>query len=340
MSPLEKSPAPVCITDPIYGHLCLSEPLLIDVYHAQAVQRLKHIYQGGITAFIKPTRNTTRLDHSVGVMTLLRRVHAGVEEQAAGLVHDVPHTAFSHVIDFVYPNSEHDYHEKNSEALILNSDLPQVLAEHHLDWRRLTDSAHYSLLEQPLPRLCADRLDYFLRDGVVDVGTFTTQTASSFLDHVCAWHGEIVIDDLDAARWLGEQFIILDDICWCSVQEVGWYAVMARALREALGRHIIAESDFRSTDLVILNQLKAANIPEINQWLRLLRPDVDFVRDTVHPDLITLPKVRAVDPPVLIHGAVTPLSQLDKAFARHRETYMAGKQGEWHLRIVDPAQVT
>lgn len=340
ISPVKKAYTPVCVTDPIYGDLCLTEPLLIDLYHSKAVQRLKLIYQGGITAFIKPTRKTTRLDHSIGVTALLRSLHADVEEQAAGLVHDVPHTAFSHVIDFVYPNSEHDYHETNSEAQIINSDLPQVLAEHQVDWRRLTDSAQFSLLEQPLPRLCADRLDYFLRDGVVDVGTFTSQAASAFLDHVCTWHGEIVIDDVDAARWLGEQFITLDDICWCSVQEVGWYAVMARALREALTQQIMTETDFQGTDQVILNQLQAANNPEINQWLRLLRRDVDFERVSAYPDLITLPKVRAVDPPVLKNNTITPLSILDRDFAMVRETYIKSKQGEWRLRIINPTTLT
>ena len=336
MPPVYNIPQPICFTDPVYGEVCLTEQLLIDLFHSEAVQRLERIHQGGITAYIKPTRKTTRLDHSLGVTALLRRLNAQVEEQAAGLIHDVPHTAFSHVIDFVFPNSEHDYHETNNETQIIDSDLPQILAKHQLDWRVLIDSARYSLLEQPLPRLCADRLDYFLRDGVVDVGTFTAQEAGGFLDHVRTWQGEIVIDDVDAARWLGEQFITLDDVCWCSVQEVGWYAVMAQALREALVQEVISEADFRRTDDEILIKLQTANMPEINQWLHLLRVDVDFVRVNARPDLITLPKVRAVDPPVLVDNIVTTLSALDENFAQYRDTYIKSKQGEWYLRIVDP----
>ena len=325
---------PICISDPVYGEICISEQLLVDIYQSDAVQRLNSIHQGGITAYIKPERKTTRLEHSVGVAILLRLLNASVEEQAAGLVHDVPHTAFSHVIDFVFPNSQHDYHEQNSATLILNSDLPQVLKKHQLDWRVLIDSERYSLLEQPLPRLCADRIDYFLRDGVVDVGTFSAQEARSFLSHMRVWNGEIVIDDVAAARWLGEQFIHLDKVCWCSVQEVGWYAVMARALRAALKKGILSEIDFQKTDEVILTRLQQANDAEINNWLRLLRADVDFIRVEVNPDLITLPKVRSVDPPVLIDNAVIPLTKLDKSFAKLREGYIKNKQGEWFLRIL------
>jgi HD superfamily phosphohydrolase len=338
MKTQENPGRPIYLTDPVYGEFCIAEPLLIDLYNSKAVQRLKSIHQGGITAYIKPERKTTRLEHSIGVMALLRKLQADIKEQAAGLIHDVAHTAFSHVIDFVFPNSEHDYHEKHSTKQISRSDLPEILQKHKLNWHNLIDSSHYSLLEQPLPRLCADRLDYFLRDGVVDVGTFTAQEARSFLDHVHIWQGEIIVNDVDAARWLGEQFINLDQVCWCSVQEVGWYAVMARALQLALNKHIISEADFSLTDEEVLTALKRANDLDIDSWLKLLRTDVDFVRVDDAPDLTSLPKVRAVDPPVLIKNKVSMLSEIDESFANYKEQYIQSKKGIWYLRIIDPAQ--
>ena len=326
------------IDDPIYGDVTFTEPLLIELYYSRAVQRLKDIYQGGITAFIKPTRATTRLEHSVGVAALLRRLGADVVEQAAGLIHDVPHTAFSHVIDFVFPNREHVYHEEHSDAVLVNSDLPAIFERYGLDWRYVSEAENFALLEQPLPALCADRLDYFLRDGVVDVGTFSAADARALLAHLRVWDGQIVVDDLDAARWLGAQFIRLDDVCWCSVQEVGWYAVMARALRAAMEHDVIAETDFEGTDRVLFEHIRAAAVPEVQRWLALLRPDVDFARmtasDAAASDLTALPKVRTVDPPVLSEGRVVPLSRLDAAFAQYREAYIARKQGVWQLQIL------
>jgi len=327
---------PITIHDPVYGDVTFTEPLFVDLYHADAVQRLTAIYQGGVTAFIKPERATTRLDHCLGVAALLRRLGADPVEQAAGLLHDVPHTTFSHVVDFVFPNHAHTYHEEHREAMLEGSEIPAICARHGLDWRFVSDAENFTLLEQPLPQLCADRLDYFLRDGTVDVGTFSAADAHSLLAHLRVWEGQIVVDDLDAARWLAEQFIRLDDVCWCSLQEVGWYAVMAEALRAALELGVIAEADFAGTDAALFARLRAADTPAIQRWLALLRRDVDFVRDPAHPDLFALPKVRAVDPPVLLDGCAVPLSRLDAAFARHRETYIAAKQGEWPLRIVRP----
>lgn len=325
---------PLYIDDPVYGAVTFSEALLLEAYQSQAVQRLKHIYQGGITAFIKPERQTTRLQHSVGVAALLRRMGADVIEQTAGLIHDVPHTAMSHVIDFVFPNREHTYHEEHREEMLVHSDLPAIFERHNLDWRVVAEAENFSLLEQPLPRLCADRLDYFFRDGVVDWQLFSAADVQTFLAHLRIWEGEMVVADITAARWFGNMFIRLDDLCWCNVQEVGWYAAAGRALHTALLDGTITTTDFRGTDVPLLAKVRTSNNPEVRRWLALLRADVDFVRDDEHSDLIALPKVRAVDPPVLLNGHVAPLSTLDTNFAQRRAAYIASKQGEWGLRIV------
>jgi hypothetical protein len=320
--------------DPVYGDVHFTDPLLTELLHTDAVQRLREIYQGGITAFIRPERNTTRLDHSLGVAALLRRLKADVEEQAAGLIHDVPHTAFSHVIDFVFPNQAHTYHEDQSEEIFRKSEIPDILQRHGLDWRRVAEPEHYPLLEQPLPHLCADRLDYFLRDGILDLHTFTAEEGRELLDHLKIWNDRIVVDDVDAARWLGDMFMTLDDRCWCSIQEVGWYAVMARALREALRHGIITLDDFEGTDAALLKRLRSSEVPSIQRWLSLLDRSTDFVRDPDDYNLIALPKVRAIDPPVQINGQAVPLSALDDAFSRRRRGYIAAKTGQWYLRIV------
>lgn len=324
------------VNDEVYGEIRFTEPLLTELMHTDAVQRLRSIYQGGITAFIRPERNTTRMDHSVGVTALLRQLGADVEEQAAGLIHDVPHTAFSHVIDFVFPNHAHTYHEEQSEAVFRKSEIPDVLRRYGLDWRQVAEPEHYPLLEQPLPQLCADRLDYFLRDGILDLHTFTVAEGRALLDHLKIWDKQIVIDDIEMARWLGDTFMILDDRCWCSVQEVGWYAVMARALRQALQHKVITLKDFEGTDAELLRRLRHCDVGSVQRWLSLLDRSTDFVRDPEDYDLIALPKVRAIDPPVHVDGQVAPLSALDDDFARRRRDYITGKAGRWYLRIKTP----
>ena len=88
--------------DELYGKVEITEPLLLDLITSDAMQRTKGVSQHGITALIGVTPPFSRFVHSVGTMLLVRRLGANVNEQVAALLHDISHTAFSHVIDFVF----------------------------------------------------------------------------------------------------------------------------------------------------------------------------------------------------------------------------------------------
>jgi hypothetical protein len=46
--------------------------------------------------------------------------------------------------------------------------------------------------------------------------------------------------------------------------------------------------------------------------------------------------LRAIDPLVLVNGHPVPLSELDPASDLRKTSYLAGKQGQWGLRIENP----
>ena len=60
------------LTDPLYGSFEITEPVLLDLLDTAALQRLRTVLQHGITGLIGVTSPTTRFDHSVGVMLLIR----------------------------------------------------------------------------------------------------------------------------------------------------------------------------------------------------------------------------------------------------------------------------
>ena len=165
------------IDDRIYGPVEVDEPVLLAVMETAPVRRLRGVLQHGITGLLGITNPLDRYEHSVGVMLLVRRLGAPVEEQIAALLHDVSHTAFSHVIDYLFQGEDgQSYHEAVKADYIARTELPDVLARHGYDWRAVLDDDAYPLLEQPLPALCADRIDYFLRDSV-DLGLSTIAQA-------------------------------------------------------------------------------------------------------------------------------------------------------------------
>lgn len=82
--------------DEIYGPVALDEAF-VSLMNAEPIQRLKKISQGGAIIIANRDLDHTRYDHSVSVMLLIKRLNGSLQEQIAGLLHDISHTAFSHL---------------------------------------------------------------------------------------------------------------------------------------------------------------------------------------------------------------------------------------------------
>lgn len=323
--------------DKIYGRFPLTEPVLLDLMASQALQRLKGVLQHGVSALIGVTSPVTRFDHSMGAMLLVRRLGAGLPEQIAALLHDVSHTAFSHVIDYVFDGHDsQSYHDEEKEAYLERSDVPAILARHGYNWRDFLHEEAYPLLEQPAPRLCADRLDYFLRDSR-DLGLAAPQEIESALAHLTVAEQRIAVDNLEAARWLADTFMAADDASWANFREVGLYEVTARAIRRGLAVGAIGLADIWGTDEPLWVKLNAHPDAALQRWLALVSPATGFVWDGENPTFSVSTKLRTIDPDVVVGGGeCRPLSSLDPDFARARAAYLARKAGKWPMRVIPP----
>ena len=338
-------------TDSIYGDVEIEEPVLLALMQTQAMQRLRGVLQHGITALLGITQPVTRFDHSLGVMLLVRRLHAqaersaakskpargSLEEQIAALLHDVSHTAFSHVIDYVVEGHDsQSYHEEWKEAHLIASDVPQVLAKHGYNWRDFLREEDYALLEQPAPRLCADRLDYFLRDSR-DLGLSTEGEVQRALDRLVVHDGRVGVSDIDTARWLAYTFIAADKASWANFREVGLYEVTARVIKTALQIGAMTEDDFWGTDEQLWRRLQAIDHVDVQQQLALISPATRFEWDEVNPIFRVSTKLRTIDPDVLIGDRFKPLSALDADFAQYRADYLRSNSGKWPMRVISPS---
>lgn len=320
--------------DSIYGTMVITEAVLVALLDTAVLQRLKGIMQHGISGLIGVTAPITRFEHSVGAMLLVRWLGSSLTEQIAALLHDASHTAFSHVIDYVVDShDDQSYHDEIKESYLAQTELPELLAAFGYDWRLFLDEKAFPLLEQPSPRLCADRLDYFLRDALA-LGLATAVQIQFVLDSLVVAHGRIAVNNLDAARWLGYTYIQADDASWSNFREVGLYEVTAQAIRRALAVGSISEADFWLTDAPFWDKLHDSNDIELQQWLALISPHTQFAWDETNPTFRISTKLRAIDPDVLLDGQLIPLSTLDAEFADHRHAYLQRKQGKWPMRIV------
>lgn len=319
--------------DRVYGVTEINEPVLLDLIDSAAVQRLHGVLQHGVSAIIGVTRETSRFEHSMGVLILVRKLQASIEEQIASLLHDVSHTAFSHVIDYVF--NSHDtqgYHEEHKLEYVSRTDIPEILNTHGYNWMDFMCEEEYSLLEQDLPHLCADRLDYFLRDAR-DLGLAGDHEVSATLEKLVNYRGRIVVTDLDTARWLGYTFIEGDKSSWANFREVGLYELAARAIRRGLKIGVLTEADLWGTDHLAWDKLHNSLDPELQHNFRRVHAETDFIWDDNNPEFLVSTKLRAIDPDVLLNGQVSPLSTLDSKFGRHKHEYLVQNSGKWPMRV-------
>lgn len=312
--------SPVTITT-LYGSDTITEPVLIELLHSDAMDRLHRINQYGIMKFIKPSEHYTRYQHSVGVLYLLRRYGASLEEQVMGLLHDVSHTAFSHVADFLFDTVQHKYSYQDTifEWYVEHTDLKDILERYNLSWiTSIEVRDQFKMLKDNLPKLCADRLEYNLYGGYLE-GILTQEDIMHILDSLEYVDGVWIFTEYKAARLFADTVLYLSTHIWCADWNCYIYTETARLLKHALNQKLITQDDLIfSDDVTIWNTLTQAaqGDPVIRcQIERILHYQDTFTLGTAEDhDYMTQGKFRWIDALVAARTSPQPLSTLDKDF--------------------------
>ncbi|MEW5955338.1 MAG: HD domain-containing protein [Candidatus Micrarchaeota archaeon] len=298
--------------DAVYGRVEVDEPLLLELEASEPVQRLKKIGQKGWLKEFDPGW-FTRYNHSIGTMLLLKRLGAGLEEQAAGLVHDVAHLAFSHVADWVFgTNEEESLQDKLHEKFVLQSEIPKILEKHGFDSKRFMNLENFRLLERPLPELCADRLDYGLRHMVHEGKAASARKCAAALKAI---DGTIVFTDKHSALSFAEDFLWLQTTVWASNETVARYKLLSTAIKTALEEGTLAKEDMFLDDESVLAKLRTSQNPRVLEPLAHLGK-IRVVEDRDRPHVTMKKKFRYVDPAFLEGGKVCRLSENDSRFKK------------------------
>lgn len=310
------------LVDPIYGEFEITEPVILDLLEDPTVLRLKRINQGGVTAQINNYTEFSRYDHSLGVMLIIRHLRGNVEEQIAGLLYDISHTAFSHVVDFVFQNErDQDYHEKAKNKIISKSNIPNILEKYGFDIERILEEHNFSLLEKASPDLCADRVDYALH--CFHFYFQKTDEAKKYFNSLINHEGEIVFNNSVDAIKFSWNFLDLDKTVFTEKKNIGAYYILAHALKIALDENILTEEDFLTDDKTVLDTLNNSENLEIKHLIAIINDKlkVEVVKD--NSDYATKTKARYVNPKFIENGEIKRVFDLDKdledAVVRHRE---------------------
>ncbi len=322
------------INDIVYGEWEI-EDVLGELLLSSPVQRLKRIHQGGASYLVNPKWNITRYEHSVGVMLLVKKLGGSMEEQIAALLHDVSHTAFSHVIDFVLERKNEDYHEMIFQSIVEKSIIPDILTKHGYNSQEVFQWEKWQLLEQQLPALCADRIDYTLRDMLI-YGYVTKEEVNNFLNSLTVANGEICIRSLSMAEWFTELYYKETIDFFLHPLNAYAYHGLVQALRRAVEKKFLTLGDFLMDDDTVWKKLNQCEDQEILELVKHLHPGVYVIEDDLQFDIIYKGgKARIIDPPVLLHNEKTASgSSLSEKIMKQNEIAKARFKRDTYIKIV------
>jgi len=308
------------IKDRVYGSTDIKNPVAVALLKTEPLLRLKKIAQFGVPDEYYHITGYSRLDHSIGVMILLEKLGASNEEQIAGLLHDVSHTAFSHTVDWVLgSNGAEDFQDERHSQFTNDPEMSAILIGGDLDPVRIFNFNNFGLLDSEIPDLCADRIDYALRE-------FSKKDSEVCWKSLAVADGKIVFRDKESARLFADNFLSLQMNHWGGFEAVARWHFFAKVLKRALDLKIIEFEDFYKDDIFVIKKLKANKDKEIQKILKMLSRK--SLAGLPLSDDRAYKKFRYVDPPINEAGEIKRLTEMDPDFANKlKSAEKANKEG-------------
>lgn len=306
--------------DKVFGETEIQDKVILDLISCPTLQRLKGVDNAG---YFKPWfkgEGFSRFDHSVGVYILLKIYKASLEEQAAGLIHDVSHTVFSHCVDYAKEGSderEQKFQDNIFDGFVRQSEIPAILQKHGISLDFVLDDRNFPLKEKLLPDLCADRIDYSLRTAF-GCKVIVKKEIGYFLENLTAEKGLWVFKSFEAAKRFAEFFFLMNKEYYSGISSAVMLKTTGECLKYSLSKKYISESDLHTTDKNVLDKIQAKTA--VDKTLKLLFDRMNnrslYKEDSKDYDFHVFCKSRVVDPYFKENSSFKRVSEVDAAWRK------------------------
>jgi HD superfamily phosphohydrolase len=323
-----------------YGDYKIEEPVLIDLIKSPAFERLKYIHQYGVCRFAREEKQFTRYDHSLGVFVLLRKFGASIEEQIAGLLHDVSHTVFSHVGDVLFNTyfKKYSYQDDIHEWYLKKVGIINILKSYGLETCCTVQAKkRFRMLEQDRPNLCIDRIEYLLRGGLVD--NFIMQDdVHKILNDLYFENLQWVFVTKESAKKLADLGLKLSEHIFGSDWNIFIYTQASNALKHAVEIGVLNMDDIHfSTDDVVWQKMAASSDPYLIQELDKITHYKKYytLGNQNDFDIHLKGKFLCIDPWVEIKDGTQRLREIDLEYACEFNRVKNLIERGWYFKLVN-----
>lgn len=324
-----------------YGALVVTEPVLIELIDCPAMERIKHVYQYGVRSLVDGYgKNYTRYDHCIGVWAILRMYGASLEEQIAGLLHDASHTVFSHVGDYLFKQADcKDSYQDDIHAQYLEKQgVGKILSKYGMKLEDIVPKEDvHCALDQELPNLCADRIEYNIQEGLI-AGFLSQEDVQEILAHLKFEDGKWFLTDVAVAAKLARVSLHGSRHIWGGPEEFVLNSLTTQALRRALDIQLITLHDIHySIDDIVWQKLCQSNdatIAELIMKVRAFEKQCEQADQQAH-DFFVRSKFRGVDPLVKTYnGFLKRLTELDDSFIQDYTQLKTQLAQGWYIKFI------
>lgn len=330
--------------DTFYGPIDVEEPVLLELIDSPAFQRLKSIHQLGVAYYTTHQEEFTRYDHSLGVFALLRAQNCSLNEQIAGLLHDVSHTVFSHVGDWIFAkeDQEKDYQNSIHEQFLIVSGLGDILGKYEIETSAVLPLEElFPALEQDRPNLCADRIDYNIQ-GAYHQHFITHEEAIEIFHDLQFKEGQWISRKPELMKKLVRHALFMTQECWGGPTTYLSSRWLADAILRGVEIGIFGYDTIHfSTDEVVWNALLSSVDPIVQKKMEmvLMAGHLYTLSNHEDADFIVTSKFRGIDPWILSEGKIVRLLSLDTALADEYFQVEKRMKTGWPIKLRNPEDV-
>jgi len=319
--------------DRVYGNFEIDEPVILALINSKTLQRLRGIDQAGYFEPHFPMTAFSRFEHSIGVYLLLKIYGAPIEEQIAGLIHDVSHSAFSHCIDYVLDagsEKEHNHQDNIFDEFVRKSEIPAVIKKYNLDLEYILDDQNFPLKEKDLPDLCADRIDYSLRTATIFK---KIENGKYFIENLLAENGKWIFKNFESAEKYAKLFLKLNTNYYAGLTSAVMFRTVGDYLRYAISKNYISEADLYTTDKIVLEKigLHIKDDSRLNLLSDRMNNRIGFRNNPNNYDSKVFCKSRVVNPFCWHEGQIARISEIEPSW--NETIKLESKPKEYFLKF-------
>ncbi|HLC47961.1 MAG TPA: HD domain-containing protein [Candidatus Norongarragalinales archaeon] len=240
----------------------------IAVIDTPEMQRLRFVRQLSLAYLVYPSAHHTRFEHSLGTFHLTKVLSGrlfpedkGLQQllRLSALLHDVGHSAFSHLPEGIVYEHLRKRHEDIGEDRIKSGNIARALEKSGISPKELLKIHRSPKVKLISSELGTDRMDYLLRDAYFTGVGYSLVDAQRLLFSLSYEGGNLLLMEkglLAAESLLVSRYLMFNAVYNHHAVRIAG-AMLEKALRIALSKKSIGIADItEGTDEVTLYKLR------------------------------------------------------------------------------------